>query len=352
MGPRDLAVQMLDKDVKEAELYLTEEARAVRCTACGHRCLIKDGLRGICKVRFNDEGKLFVPWGYVAALNPDPIEKKPFYHFLPGSTCMTFGMLGCNFHCPFCQNWLSSQTIRDAKAITTRHHITAEAVVAAAIQNGAVSICSSYNEPLITTEWAVDIFREAKAQGLRTLFVSNGFASTEVLEYLHPILDGLKVDLKSMSRVNYRKLGGVLDRVLGTIKEAVGMGFWVEVVTLVVPGFNDSIEEIRDAARFLVSVSPDIPWHVTAYHRDYKMTGPIFTPAEAVIRAAEIGRNEGLNFVYAGNLPWDAAEPFLNTVCPDCNHILVRRRGYSILTCALTEDGTCQVCGRKIPGVW
>ena len=350
-GERSSSARSLDRDTREATLTRREKAGYVRCLACGHRCLIKDGLRGICKVRFNQGGVLYAPWGYVAALHSDPTEKKPFFHVLPGSQTMTFGMLGCDFHCPFCQNWLSSQTLRDPASIFDRMQIQPEELVQAALDQKASLVASSYNEPLITTEWAVDVFKLAKRKGLRTLFVSNGNGNREVLEYLRPWLDGYKIDLKSMSDRNYRRLGGTLDRVLETVKTAVEMGFWVEVVTLVVPGFNDSTEELRDAARFLISVSPSIPWHVTAFHRDYQMTDSDNTSPQTLRRAAEIGKEEGLQFVYAGNLP-SLMGGYEDTQCPSCHHLLVRRHGYFILSYDVTEKGTCPGCGASIPGLW
>jgi pyruvate formate lyase activating enzyme len=210
------------------------------------------------------------PYGYAAGLQVDPIEKKPFFHVMPGAPVLTFGMLGCNFHCQFCQNWISSQALRDEAAGASPEPIDAEAMVDLGARNGARLVASSYNEPLITTEWAVEVFKQAKAKGMSTLYVSNGYATPEVLDYLRPRLDGINIDLKCFSDRGYRRLGGVLERVLETIERAHGMGLWVETVTLVVPGFNDSDDELREMARFLVSVSPDIPWHVTALHPAYK----------------------------------------------------------------------------------
>jgi pyruvate formate lyase activating enzyme len=256
-----------------ARLVEKKEDGVVGCLACAHRCVIKPGGRGICKVRFNREGELLVPWGYVAGLNADPIEKKPFAHFLPGETALTFGMLGCNFACDFCQNWVSSQTLRDPASEESGafvQKIEPEEIIAYARRSHAAVIASSYNEPLITTEWAMDIFTLAKKEGLRTVYVSNGFATPEVLKALKPCLDGFKVDLKSMQAHNYRQMGGKLQPVLDSIKLAKELGLWVEVVTLVILGYNDSTEELWEAARFLVSVSADIPWHVTAFHPMYK----------------------------------------------------------------------------------
>ena len=346
--------ERLDEMTRPGELYEKLEGGAVRCYACAHRCLIKPGRRGICQVRFNADGELRVPWGYVAALQVDPIEKKPFSHVLPGADALTFGMLGCDFHCSYCQNWLTSQTLRDPQAGIDPEYIlriSPEKLVEYALRNGAQAVVSSYNEPLITSEWAVDIFRLAKQRGLLCAYVSNGNATPEVLDYLRPYLDAYKVDLKTMQDRQYRKLGGVLQHVLDTIRRAHERGLWVEVVTLVVPGFNDSPEELWEAARFLASVSPDIPWHVTAFHPDYKMTDPPPTSARTLLQAAEIGQEAGLHFVYAGNLPGRVGS-LEDTHCPQCGETLVARRGYIVTEYRLTAQGNCPRCGTHIPGIW
>ena len=345
---------VLDGMTREGELYKRLDDGAVRCYACAHRCLIREGRRGICQVRFNRGGELRVPWGYVAALQSDPIEKKPFYHVLPGASALTFGMLGCDYHCDYCQNWLSSQAMRDPKSDVSLgfvRRITPEKIVAAARDTQAEVVVSSYNEPLITSEWAVDIFKQAREAGLRCAFVSNGNATPEALDYLRPYLDAYKIDLKSMQDKNYRQLGGVLQHVLDSIQRAHDLGLWVEVVTLVVPGFNDSNEELWDTARFLTGVSPDIPWHVTAFHKDYRMTDPENTPARTLLRAAEIGREAGLHHVYAGNLP-GRVEEYESTSCPNCNQRLIRRSGYVITEYRLTPEGACPNCGTKVAGIW
>ncbi len=526
--------EMLDRMTRVGDLWRPEGER-IRCFACGHYCLIGEGLRGICKVRFNKGGKLYVPWGYVAALQNDPIEKKPFFHVLPGRQTLTFGMLGCDYKCPYCfpedtpvltadgvvpigdifergkdrlrlhdgeitfpdiqvftrrgelkpvraafrhpyrgelvcvhvpylpplrctpdhhifvgtregkvelipaahvtpgrflltpkylavaepvamgtvaqvsgmghnfsastsvhteighfyavpiervekepfegyvynlevddpdhtylagffavsncQNWLTSQALRDPAAGARPERITPEEMVALAKRLGSAMITSSYNEPLITAEWAVDIFKLAKPEGFKTAFVSNGNATREALEYLRPWVDAYKIDLKSMNDRNYRILGGKLENVLNAIKMVYEMGFWLEIVTLVVPGFNDSEEELRAAAEYIASISPEIPWHVTAFHQDYKMTDPRNTTAEDLIRAAEIGREAGLHFVYAGNLPGMVGN-YENTYCPDCKALLIRRYGFWVLENRLGPDGLCPDCGRRIPGIW
>jgi pyruvate formate lyase activating enzyme len=336
---------------REGELYEKLPERRVRCVACGHRCLIPEGRDGVCKVRGNREGALYVPFGYVASsLALDPIEKKPFFHVLPGSGALSFGMLGCTFHCAYCQNWITSQTLRDARAVARPARVSAEEVVRAALHSGASVVTSTYNEPLITSEWAAAVFRLAKAQGLKTGYVSNGNATPEVLTYLRPWLDLYKVDLKGFNDANYRKLGGKLQTVLDTIRRLAEQGFWVEVVTLIVSGWNDGEEELRAIARFLAGVSRDIPWHVTAFHPDYKMTDRAWTPAGALVRAAAIGKAEGLRFVYAGNIPGRTGS-LENTVCPGCQTVLIERVGFRVLRNRL-EAGTCPQCHVRIPGVW
>ena len=343
--------EVLDASTKEGVLYEKLENNRVRCFACGHRCLVLDGLRGICQVRFNQGGTLLVPTGYVGALQCDPTEKKPFFHVLPGSLTLTFGMLGCDYHCPYCQNWLTSQALRDPAAVAEPMRVTPEEMVTLARRHGAQLIGSSYNEPLITAEWAVEIFQEAKKAGLRCVFVSNGNATREVLEFIRPWTDGYKIDLKSMSQKNYQYLGGRLENVINTVGMVHEMGFWEEIVTLVVPGWNDSDEELREAARFIASISPDIPWHVTAFHKDYKMTDPDNTSAATLMRAAAIGREAGLRYVYAGNLPGRVGD-HENTRCHECNALLVGRYGYRILEYHITPEGRCPSCSTVIPGIW
>ena len=348
------AAERLDRMTRPGTLVKPEAEGAVRCVACAHRCLVKPGRRGICQVRFNEDGILKVPWGYVAALNPDPIEKKPFFHLLPGARALTFGMLGCDFHCGYCQNWLTSQTLRnkecDEAAQFTRE-VTPEQVVAYARRTGCEVIASSYNEPLITSEWAVSIFEEARKVGLKCAFVSNGNATPEALEYLRPYLVGYKIDLKTMQDKHYRQLGGVLQNVLDTIRRAHELGLWVEVVTLVVPGFNDSPEELWEAGRFIASVSAEIPWHVTGFHPDYKMEDRGATTPEQLRQAVEIGQEAGLHYVYAGNLPGRTGD-LESTFCPGCGEKLIGRLGFRVLEYRVTREGRCPRCGTRIAGVW
>jgi len=546
--------EVLARRTAEGELYEKLPNGRVRCFACGHRCLIPPGHDGVCRVRFNEDGVLKVPWGYVGALQLDPVEKKPFFHALPGSRALSFGMLGCDFHCgycftgetvvvtdegpttfaelfascersetradaelafpedrrvvaasgrlrrlrgvvrhryrgelvtirPFylpplrctpdhrvyattdparppvlipakditaghyltvprdlpaelvttlelvaaasaattavgsigrtgartalmeddsphpviergavsagdnylvlvrgvdrepydgdvynmeveeensylagffavsnCQNWVTSQALRDPSAVARPQEITPKELVRLAHEHQARIVTSTYNEPLITSEWAVAVFKEARAAGLVCSYVSNGNGTPEVLDYIKPWVSLYKVDLKSFRDKHYRELGGTLDRVLWTIRALHEKGFWVEIVTLAIPGFNDSDEELRDIARFLVSVSPDIPWHVTAFHGDYKMTEPENTNVATLLRAAEIGAAEGLRFVYAGNLPGQVGK-WENTYCPGCGELIIERHGFRVLRNRVA-DGHCPKCARAIPGFW
>jgi pyruvate formate lyase activating enzyme len=343
--------QRINSMVKAGELYEAFEDGTVHCYACGHNCTIKPGGRGICQVRYNLEGRLYVPWGYVAALQCDPTEKKPFYHIYPGSDTLTFGMLGCDLHCAYCQNWDISQALRDANAGREPAEVTPSLLVDMAKRNGATCVASSYNEPLITSEWGRAVFQEAKAAGFTCMYISNGNATREVLEYLRPYTDGYKVDLKTMNDKNYRKLGAVLDTVLESIRNVHELGFWLEIVTLVIPGFNSSEDELREAARYIKGVSPDIPWHVTGFHKDYRMQTPDDTSSRQLVRAAEIGYEEGLHFVYAGNRPGNV-EGYEHTYCPGCHATLIERFGYVVTGYKITGEGTCPQCQTRIPGIW
>jgi pyruvate formate lyase activating enzyme len=343
--------EILDENVHEGELYEKLNRNWVRCFACAHCCKIPDGQPGVCKVRYNRGGTLYVPWGYVGGIQCDPIEKKPFFHAHPGALAYSFGMLGCDLHCAYCQNWVTSQALRDPAAAVGPTRVTSAELVHDALRQRGQVIVSTYNEPLITSEWAVAVFKEARAVGLVTGFVSNGNATPQVLEYVRPWVDLYKVDLKSFDDRHYRQLGGRLQPILDTIRRLHEMGFWLEIVTLVIPGFNDSEDELTRLAEFLASVSSDIPWHVTAFHKDYKMTDPENTRPETLMRAAEIGKKAGLRYVYAGNLPGMVGD-WENTRCPNCRELLIERNGYLIKGYHLTPQGCCSSCGASIPGRW
>ncbi|MCI0485260.1 MAG: radical SAM protein [Blastocatellia bacterium] len=533
--------ELLKTHTVEGELYERMENDRLRCYACGHRCVILPGLDGICRVRYNEGGRLRVPAGYVGGLQCDPVEKKPFFHAYPGSLALTFGMLGCDYHCSYCftgdtvvitnrgpltlkeafesadrvdlttdaeiaypedlktvtasgglkrvravfkhqyegrlaiirpyylpelrctpdhqiyatddavsppakieaqkltknhylaiprhhdfsssqainvfeqlsghqvtyrvpwalslndrqgiatqdhhlvpirdmtfteyegnvynmeveedhsylanfvavsncQNYITSQALRDPVAGVPPKEVSPRMMVEVARKYDARLIVSSYNEPLITSEWAVDIFKQARPAGFVCGYVSNGNATPQVLDYIRPWTDLYKIDLKGFDDKKYRKLGGLLEHVLDTIRMVYERGFWLEIVTLIIPGFNDSTDELKAAADFIASVSPDIPWHVTAFHKDYKMTGPDNTPVETLIRAAEIGYGAGLRFVYAGNIPGRVGK-YENTFCPNCKATLIERYGFRVLKNRI-ENGACPKCNTIIPGRW
>ncbi len=326
------------------------EKNGIRCFACGHRCFIPEGFDGICKVRSNRKGELRVPWGYVSGLQVDPVEKKPFFHVSPGSKALSFGMLGCDFHCSYCQNWFTSQALRDPEATARPESIEPIEIVELAQNHGAKILTSTYNEPLITSEWAVAIFKQARTRQMMTSYVSNGNTTPEVLDYIRPYVDCYKIDLKSFNDKHYRELGGVLSNVLDSIQRVYQMGFWLEIVTLIIPGFNDSPDELKRMTEFLASVSPEIPWHATAYHKDYKMTDPANTSVDSLLKAAEIGQSQGLKYIYLGNLPGQVGK-WENTYCPNCESELVTRRGFHVLTNRMTQS-KCPDCEYPIPGRW
>ncbi len=342
--------EALAENTVEGSLYSAMPNGWVNCFSCGHRCKIPPGKDGICRVRFNQGGKLYVPFGYAAGIQLDPVEKKPFFHAYPGSKALSFGMLGCDYHCPYCQNWVTSQALRDPDAVSSVERVTQEELVDLALRYKAKILTSTYNEPLITSEWAVEIFKIAKKVGLVTSYVSNGNGTPEVLDYIQPWVDLYKVDLKGFSQKEYSRLGGSLNNVLDTIKSVYQRGMWIEIVTLIVPGFNDSSEELSDIAGFIHSVSPDIPWHVTAFHQDYRMVEPDNTPVKSLLRARTIGLKKGLHYVYAGNRPGEVGETE-NTICPSCETTLIERLGFRIVSNRL-DHGCCHKCGTKIPGRW
>ena len=346
---------ILERRVREAEPSLYEKlgSHRLRCFSCGHCCPIPEGQPGVCRVRYNRGGTLYVPWGYTAGMQCDPIEKKPFFHAFPGALAYSFGMLGCDLHCGYCQNWVTSQALRDPDAVSPPLEVSPQRLVREALEHGAKVLVSTYNEPLITSEWAVAVFKEAKAAGLITGFVSNGNATSQVLEYLRPWVDLYKVDLKSFDDRRYHELGGRIGPILESIRRIHQMGFWLEIVTLLIPGFNDSEDELRRLTRFLVGVSPDIPWHVTAFHGDYKMQGEDQrdTTVDDLLRAVEIGRQAGLRYIYAGNLPGSVGR-WEDTRCPQCSETLIRRHSYLIEGYRLTPDGRCPGCSFQIPGRW
>ncbi len=324
--------------------YKTEGDRIV-CLLCRHYCKLKESQVGVCGVNANHNGELEnLVYGQVAALNVDPIEKKPLYHFLPSTTSLSLGTVGCNFQCPFCQNWQISQT-KDREGC---HEMSPDQIVDLALQRGCKSISYTYNEPTIFYPFAKDIALKAKAHGIRSVFVSNGLETPEVIADMKGVIDAFNIDLKSFNADYYKKtLKGSLEGVLDTLKRLKAGGFWVEVTTLIVPGTNDSEEEITQIAQFIAD-ELDIytPWHISAFHPDYKMTDRDGTSLETLLKAQEIGEKAGLKYIYLGNVSGMSV-----TKCPQCGFDLIKRSGFSVVEEHLVE-GRCPQCQRAIEGVW
>ncbi|MBN1273815.1 MAG: AmmeMemoRadiSam system radical SAM enzyme [Candidatus Aminicenantes bacterium] len=333
---------------KEAYLYKQEEGTDVSCFLCSHRCRVAESKFGVCGVRQNRGGKLYTHvYGAAIAAHVDPIEKKPLYHFLPGSISMSIATIGCNFHCPFCQNWQISQT-RVEKGEIEGKKFPPQDVVAAAKKYDCRSISYTYTEPTIFFEYAYDTAKIARAEGLANVFVTNGYMTAEALRMIKPYLDACNVDLKAFRETFYKKMcGAKLQPVCDSIRLMKELGIWVEVTTLVVPGQNDSDGELRDIARFIAGTGKDVPWHISRYHPDYEFDGAPPTPIKTLRRAYGIGKEEGLNFVYIGNVVGESE----NTLCPSCGKTVIRRGGFSVSGLFL-KDSSCPECGAKIPGVF
>ncbi|PKN63537.1 MAG: AmmeMemoRadiSam system radical SAM enzyme [Deltaproteobacteria bacterium HGW-Deltaproteobacteria-15] len=335
--------------MKEAYLYEKLENKKVRCFLCSHRCLIKPGSRGICGVRENADGTLTsLVYRQILAKNVDPIEKKPLYHFLPGSRSYSIATAGCNFKCLFCQNADISQMVVDDERIWGQD-TPPEIIVEKALATGSATIAYTYTEPTIYFEMAVDTARIAAQKGVRNIFVSNGYMTEECLRNIHPDLHGANVDLKAFSDGFYKEqCGARLAPVLRSIEKMVEMGIWVEVTTLLIPGLNDSEQELRGIADFLCRLDPGIPWHISRFHPTYRLTDVSPTPPESLRRAREIGFEQGLRYVYTGNLPGDEGE---NTFCHQCGELLIARYGFQVRKNAIS-GGSCPKCAARVPGVW
>ncbi|HVY48493.1 MAG TPA: radical SAM protein [Minicystis sp.] len=340
----------LDARTAPSPLAAREDDERVRCLACAHRCALEDGARGICGVRFARGGELWAPRGYVARAYVRPVEINTVYHVLPGALALTFGMYGCDLRCPYCHNHNVSQALRDGGAGERPRDVTAKALVDEAVAAGCRVVVSAYNEPLVTAEWAREVFAEAKARGLVTAMISDGNATPEVLGYLRPVTDVFRVDLKGATQEQLRKLGGRLEPVLASIREARRLGYWVEVVTLVVPGLNDDAGSLRTIAREIVSIAPDVPWHLNGFYPRYRMKDRRPTPAGLLFDAAATAYALGLSFVYVGNVEDQLAE-LCHTRCPRCHETLVRRAAYATVENRVAR-GACGACGEIVPGLW
>lgn len=334
---------------REAMLYRPKEGDKVECFLCAHRCLIALGKFGLCGVRENRDQKLVTHvFGEVIAAHLDPIEKKPLYHFLPGTTSFSMATVGCNFRCPFCQNWQISQVTKKSREFDQGERLAPEEIVALARARGCRSISYTYTEPTIFFEYAYETARLAHQAGLANVFVTNGYMTEEALQTIQPYLDAANVDLKAWKDETYRKVCGArLEPVLESIRRMRALTIWVEVTTLIVPDLNDSEEELGQIARFLASVSPDIPWHVSRFHPDYKYTDSRPTPVETLKKAYRLGQQAGLRYVYIGNV-WGESE---DTHCPHCQELLLRRSGFFVEENRVV-GGKCPRCGTPIAGVF
>ncbi len=336
--------------MKEALFYHHGEGREVICDLCNHHCHIKENGRGICGVRENRNGTLYsLVYGRLVSQSIDPVEKKPMFHLLPGSTSYSIATVGCNFRCLHCQNYQISQYPHMHDGAVTGQIVSAEEVVRDAEMNGCQSISYTYVEPTIFFEFAYDCCILARDKNIKNIFVSNGYMTPEVTRKLAPVLDGINIDVKAFTENFYKKVCKArLQPVLDNVVLMRELGVWVEVTTLLIPGLNDSSEELANVARFLAGVDPSIPWHVTAFYPTFQMMDRERTPAVTLRKAREIGLEAGLQFVYEGNIPGEGGE---NTYCPDCGMELITRFGFNIRANKISE-GHCPACKKKIEGIW
>jgi pyruvate formate lyase activating enzyme len=335
--------------IKDAMLWTPLEGGKVACALCSHRCVIAPSKAGVCAVRENRAGKLMtLVYGEVIAAHVDPIEKKPLYHFYPGSKALSIATPGCNFKCSFCQNWQISQAPRREAGGLRGQRLSPEEIVREALAQDCRSISYTYTEPTIFFEYAYDTAKLAKDAGLANNFVTNGYMTEEALTAIRPWLDAANVDLKAFKDETYRKVCGArLEPVLDSIRLMRKLGIWVEVTTLVVPGLNDGADELTAIARFIAGVDPDIPWHISRFHPDFEYTDAPPTPVKTLRAAYEIGKKEGLRYLYVGNIQGESED----TRCPKCGQVLVRRRGFFVAENRLTT-GRCPSCAAAVAGIF
>jgi pyruvate formate lyase activating enzyme len=335
----------------EAYLYQSLENNTVKCNLCGHRCLIKEGRRGICGVRENQGGSLeSLVYGKLIAQHIDPIEKKPLYHFLPGSLSYSVATVGCNFRCQFCQNADIAQMPADHSGMIMGEKIPPSRVVADAVRGGCKSISYTYTEPTVFFEFAYDTAKLASARDIRNVFVTNGYLTAEALEMISPYLDAANVDLKAFSDHYYKDLCGArLENVKNTLTSMKTYGIFVEVTTLIVPGLNDDPAQLKKLADFIAGeLGVETPWHISRFHPTYKLTDRPPTPVKTLTAARRIGLKAGLKYVYTGNVPGHAAE---NTFCFSCGETVIERRGFHVTRLNL-KNGHCTNCQSRVDGVW
>lgn len=333
--------------MKEALFYSKLDHSKVKCSLCNHGCIISPQGRGICGVRENREGILYsLVYGKLIAINIDPIEKKPLFHFFPGSASYSVATVGCNMKCLHCQNYSISQYPRKHRDIPGEAY-TAQEVVKEAKSSACKSISYTYTEPTIFLEFAYDCMTLAHKERIKNVFVSNGYMTEEVCRFIAPYLDGINIDLKGDSEFYKKICSAKLEPVLNNIRLLRSLGVWVEVTTLIIPKLNDSVDFLREVAKFLVSVDPAIPWHVTQFYPTYQLVDRGRTPVETLRKAREIGLSEGLKYVYTGNIPGEGGE---NTYCPNCKNLIIERFGYFISKINI-RDSKCTFCGNQIDGV-
>lgn len=334
----------------EAYLYDSLENGKVKCNLCHHRCLVSKGKRGICGVRENRAGTLHtLVYDKLVARHIDPIEKKPLFHFLPGSQCYSVAAIGCNFKCRFCQNADIAQMPTDRNGMIVGEPTIPEKEVESALNAGCKSIAFTYTEPTVFFEFAHDTAKLAHTRGVKNVFVTNGYMTPEALEMINPWLDAANVDLKAFTDDFYKKMCGArLQPVLKTLKEMKTRGIFLELTTLLIPGLNDTPDELKQLATFIAAdLGVETPWHISRFHPTYRLTDRPVTPLESLLRAHKIGKEAGLRYVYMGNVPGQEGE---KTACPHCNRIVIDRVGFSIRNYAL-DDGCCRHCGTRIDGV-
>jgi len=345
-----LAERLRDERFNAAgELHHVVDGERLRCVACAHRCVMAPGAAGACGVRFNHSGVLRVPFGYVARRYLRAIETNTVFHVLPGAPALTFGMYGCDLRCPYCHNHRISQALRDGADDEEPSSISAQALVDEALAQGARALCAAYNEPMISAEWTRHVFEVARSNGLRTALISDGHTTPEALRYMRPHTDVLRVDLKAHTDASYKKLGGRLQPVLDAIALAHALGFWVEVVTLVVPGINHDQRTLGEVGARLRDISPEIPWHLNGFVPRYRLAGSQPTNPLLLTLAAGAAYVEGSRFVYVGNVA--ACGELAHTRCPECRTVLIRRHDYRTIGSSLRE-GACASCAAPLPGVW
>jgi pyruvate formate lyase activating enzyme len=335
--------------IREALLYEKLDVKRVHCNLCAHRCVIKPDRRGICGVRENKDGTLYsLVYGTLIAENMDPIEKKPFFHVYPGSLSYSIATVGCNFSCEFCQNHEISQLPRSTLMITGRD-ATPKEIIAQAKKSGAKTIAYTYTEPTIYFELAYDTAKIADKNGLKNVFVTNGFMTAEAIDIISPYLAAANVDLKSFRDEFYKKqCGARLKPVLESLKKMKEMGIWVEITTLLIPTLNDSDEELKDIAQFIAGLGKETPWHISRFHPQFKIQNVPVTPLSSLHRAVEIGKQAGLKYVYSGNVPGDKGE---STYCFNCQKLLIERHGFKIISTHLTGN-KCDSCGTALEGIF